>query len=218
MPRAVAGYTEPVSQSLQRQEAAPLERTGQRLYELGEWPSQALDRLQHEVGLPVLTEARARQSVPRGAFMVLSEDSFAIYKPWASMRELGREGTLSGDITLGPAVEGRVVASGSGSRVKLRIRRYAVPPSHRTRFGMAAGVFAAFVVLPLILGGLQPVALGLSLLSLFGGGAALLHRRSEREQDVRELLAHVERVLGPVEVGRLDDAPHRRIGPVAPGE
>lgn len=175
-----------------------------------------LELVRRGLGLPVLTEAQAKEkTTPTGPFAVVSGSSFAVYKPWASMRELGRQGALSGDITLGPAVEGQVVREGAGSRVELRIRRYAPPPSQRLRFTLATAVFTAFVVLPLVLGGAHPVALGLSGLSLLGGVAAMLHRRREREQDVRELLATVERVLGPAEVGAADEGPHRRVASAA---
>lgn len=171
-----------------------------------------LSLIRRSVGLPVLSEAQSREATPRGSFVVLTDDSFTIYKPWASMRELGREGALSADITLGPAVVGRVVSEGAGCRVDVHMRPYPPPPSQRTRFAIAVAVFAAFVLAPLVLGGTHPVALGIASISLLGGVAAPLHRRSDRAQDLRELLATVERVLGPAELGALDDAPHRQIG------
>ncbi len=161
-------------------------------------------------GLPVVGPDEAKTRRFRGPFIVIASDEFTLYKPWRSTRDLGPDAALGGDISAGPAVRGHIVQTARGSRLELSVRRFAPTPAQRSRFALAVAAWATFVVAPLAIAGLHPVAVCFSALSLVGGLAGLLlSDRKRRAAEVRDLLGRVEGVFAPLELSEHDPAPHR---------
>lgn len=184
--------------------------TGSRRYELATSPGAVVEMLR-EAGCRVLTPKQAARARGPKPFAVATGEGFVLYKPWRSGHDGPNEAMFSGDFTVGPAVEGRVVATPRGARLELRARNFAATPDQRTRAFMGVLSWLAFAVAPFAIGGLHPAALALSAFIFVGGIAStLIHDRKRRAQDLRELLAIVEGCYGPLELPEADPAPHRR--------
>ncbi|MCA9657973.1 MAG: hypothetical protein KC486_06485 [Myxococcales bacterium] len=206
-----------MTESLERRDpaAATLARS-QRSYALAKAPREALELLRRPSNPPVLTGAqakRAKQATGSDPFFVVDGDGFTLYKPWRALVTAG-EALASRDLRIGPAVTGRLTPTARGSRLDVHVRRYAVTPAQRLEFVVACLGIAVFVVAPVAVAGAHPIALGISLLTLFGVVASvLLYNRRQRAADIRELLAIVERTFGPLELPAAGDAPRRRAHP-----
>lgn len=181
-----------------------------RTYELPHSPSQALELLRDVAALPVVGADEATTRRFRRPFVVMAPDGFTLYQPWRSTRDLGLDAALGGDMSAGPAVRGRLVPTVRGSRLELSVRRLAPTPAQRSRFAAAVAAWVLFVVAPVAIAGLHPVALCFSAVSLLGGLAGLLvSDRERRATEVRDLLGKVESVFAPLELAAHDPVPHR---------
>lgn len=198
---------------MDRRDSASLVRVEARAYELAKTPEQALDCLRRDPSAPVLSLDRARRVKTRAPFIVLNEAGFTVYKPWPTLVSSG-EGVASRDLSVGPAVVGRLAPTARGSRLVIDVERYALLPSQRSDFTLACLALAALVIAPVALTGAHPVALAFAAAGLFGALASVfLYRRRERDEDIRELLALVERSFGPLELASAGESPGRRDQP-----
>ena len=183
-----------------------------RTYVLPHAPSEALALLRGAGGPRVLHEAEV--SCARGieAFIVLRERGFTIYQPWRPATP-NHSSALSGDVAVGPAVSGELVETPRGCQLELHVHPYAPTPAQLPTVMVAVVDWAVFVLAPIILAGLHPVAFALSAVSFFGGiFSVLAYDRRRRERDIRDLLAVVERTYGPHELSALSGLPHRELG------
>jgi hypothetical protein len=171
-------------------------------------PNHAITRLRETIRVPVFEAAEARAYRGTAPFAVVEGDVFRVYAPWVNVRTAGLD---AGDLSIGPAVEGRVVAAERGARVELRVIPYAPSPSQRVR---VQGVGLGLVTLALAIVALapaHPVAWALAGLILGSVAVSLVVReRRRRATDIRELLSIVEGVYGPLELPAGDESPHRR--------
>jgi hypothetical protein len=198
---------------MEPRESSSLVRVEQRRYDLAQTPEELLELLRRDPKLRVLSPEQAKRANKPAPFVILGEAGFTVYKPWPSLVTSG-EGVASRDLSLGPAVVGRLVPTARGSRLELTVERYAVLPSQRSELALAGLGLAALVIAPVVLTGAHPVALALSAAGLFGALASVfLHRRRERDEDIRELLALVERSFGPLELASAGESPGRRDQP-----
>ncbi len=204
-----------VTASLERPDTKSLVQHGQRSYELAKTPQEALDLLRTPSNPPILSPEQAIPVTGSEPFVALSDMGFTIYKPWR-FRGTSPEGVRGEDIAVGPAVAGRLVATPRGSRLDVRVVKYAPTPGQRFSLGLFTSILATLLIFILVVAGAHPVALGL--VALMGGGSVgsvLFYRHRRRSQDIGDLLAIVERTFGPRELPSGDDAPHRRDeGPV----
>lgn len=202
-----------MTKSLARTGARALAPRRGRSYELAETPESALARLRGPTSPPVLSLEEAKRAADREPFIVLRERAFTLYKPWRA-RLQSAEAMLTRDVRVGPAVTGRLVATARGARLDVDVRRFAVTPAQRRELAVAALGLAVFIVAPIALAGANPIALGLAAAMLLGVlGSVLLYGRAQRERDIRELLAIVERTFGPLELPAGDGSPRRRDHP-----
>lgn len=187
-----------------------LARVGERSYELAKTPEAALELLRDGSGPRVLSWSQARKASGTEPLIVLDEGGFTIYKPWRSPRDATPDAALGGDFAMGTAVVGRLVPTPRGSHLELSVKRYAPTPVRRVTVRVTVTSWAFFVIAPVLLAGPHPIALALSAFMLIGGVASVtLRERRRRSQDVRDLLAIVERIYGPHELSSAED-PHRR--------
>ena len=179
-----------------------------RSIELALGPKQAMDRLRETIRVPVFDLNQARAYRGTSPFAMVEGDGFTIYAPWLTVRTAGLD---AGDLAIGPAVTGKVVASDRGSRVEVRVVPYAPSPSQRARVhGVGLGLVGLAIAI-VALAPAHPIAWILAGLILGSVGVSLLFReRRRRQNDIRELLALVEGVYGPLELPAGDDSPHRR--------
>lgn len=86
--------------------------------------------------------------------------------------------------------------------------------SSRVKLGaIALGSFAVLVAM-IAAAGAHPVLLGLAGMSLLGVlGSVLFYQHRQRSQDIRDLLAIVERTFAPLELPPGEDAPYREYDP-----
>lgn len=201
--------------SLERQDKKSLAQYGPRSYELATTPQEALDLLPAPSNPPILSPEQAMQATGGEPFAVLSDMGFSIYKPWR-FRGTSPEGVRGEDIAVGPAVVGRLVATPRGSRLDVRVVKYAPTPGQRFNLGLFTLSLATLIIFILVVADAHPVALALA--ALMGGGSVgsvLFYQHRRRSQDIGDLLAIVERTFGPRELPSGDDAPHRRNeGPI----
>jgi hypothetical protein len=192
-----------------RSAGSSLAQTGRWSYALAKTPAAALELLQAPSNPPVVSIAEAERRHRREPFIVLEHDGFTIYKPWPE-RLVSVEGVVATEhFAIGPAVTGRLVATPRGSRLDVEVKRYAPVPSQRfslvaTTVGLVAGAVAMIVATaahPIILTLVAICALGLL-------SSVLFFRHQQRSQDIRELLAVVERTFGPLELPT-EGSPHR---------
>lgn len=206
-----------MTKSLERRDpVAGAIAVSQRSYALAKAPGEALEALGRPSNPPVLTDAQAKRAkVAQGSdpFFVVGDAGFTLYKPWRGLISSG-EGLASHDLRVGLAVTGRLTPTARGSRLDVDIRRYAVAPAQRLEFVLAGLGLSLFVVAPVAIAGAHPIALGISLMTLFGILASVLfYGHRQRSADIRELLAIVERTFGPLELPAAGDAPRRRAHP-----
>ena len=179
-----------------------------RTFALARSADEALGLLAALESPPILDAAAARRAVGRDPFIVTNDEGFTIYKPWRDkpLREAPQE------VAVGPAVSGRLVPTAYGCRLEVRVRKYVPAPSQRTSLVRQALVSAALFAMFLFVAGPHPVLLGIAAMVALGTTIGILtYRRESRAQDIRELLAIVERTFGPHELAARDDAPHRRV-------
>lgn len=115
---------------------------------------------------------------------------------------------------VGPAVTGRLASTPRGSRLDVRVRRYAPAPAQRSKLGAVALGTVAVLVAMMAAVGIHPVLLGLAGVTILGVLTSVIfygHRR--RSQDIRDLMAIVERTFGPLELPSAEDAPYRQYDP-----
>jgi hypothetical protein len=200
-----------VSQSLDRPDNRPLVARGKRSYELASTKEAALDLLRAPSSPPILSLAEARRApVGTKPFIVLSAAGFTIYKPWRFKIQTV-EGATGEDLAVGPAITGRLVPTPRGTRVDVRVTKYAPAPAQRRKLGAIAVASTALLIAMVTAVGAHPVLLSLWAVMIVGVmGSILFYRHRRRSQDIRDLLAIVERTFGPLELPSGDDAPHRR--------
>ncbi|PRP91137.1 hypothetical protein ENSA5_57970 [Enhygromyxa salina] len=190
-------------------ESTAIARVGERSYELAKTPEAALELLREGAGLRVLSRSQARKAGGTEPLIVVGDRNFTIYKPWRSPRDATPDAALGGDFAVGVAAVGRLVPTPRGSRLELRVKPYAPAPARRVTVGVTVASWVLFVLAPVVLAGPHPVALALSAFMLIGGVASVtLRGRRRRAQEVRDLLAIVEGIYGPLELSRGED-PHR---------
>ena len=189
---------------------AALERT-ERRYRLPGSAAAALQRLGEAVGVVFGSRAEARQRRSTKPFVVIEGDRFELYQPWESAL-ITPEGAIVEDLTIGPAVVGRVVADEGADTCVLEIqpRRYAPTPRQAARLTLATSTAGAALLAMVLAAGPQPLLFALAGLVTLGTAVGLLaYRRAERRRDLHELLALVERTFGPLELPPTDPSPHR---------
>ena len=189
----------------------------QRTYALAQSTTDALAILRSRSDVPVLAEDEARRSRPGEPFFVIRGDTFTLYQPW-SRRVVTPEGAPGDSLELGPAVVGRLVADGPGSRLEVYVRPYAPTPAQSRPFLLTVSGYLLLVATIVVAAGFHPLSLAImGGMTAASAGSILFYRHRQRARDIRNLLAIVERVFGPEERAALDEAPHRREDP-GPGE
>ena len=202
---------EPESQELALAGASELVEP-KRTYVLPHQPAEALELLRSGGGPRVLQEVEVSSARGIEPFIVLRPGGFTIYKPWRPAIP-NHSSALSGDVAVGPAVSGELLETPRGCQLELSVRPYAPTPAQLPTVMVAVVAWAVFVLAPIILAGLNPVAFALSAVSFFGGiFSVLAYDRRRRERDIRDLLAVVERTYGPHELSALSGLPHRELG------
>jgi hypothetical protein len=179
-------------------------------YALAKTPAAALELLQAPSNPPVVPIDEVERSNRREPFIVLEHDGFTIYKPWPERRATPEGVVTAGDLAIGPAVTGRVVATPRGSRLDVEVRRYAPAPSQRFRLiATAVGMFAGALAM-IIATAAHPIILALVVICALGLATSILFfRHQQRSQDIRDLLAVVERTFGPLALPDTEGSPHR---------
>lgn len=202
-----------VTHGLDHPDTKSLATSGRRSYELAKTPDAALNLLDTPSNPPVLSRAEAKRSRGSEPFIILSDAGFTIYKPWRFLIT-SADGVASRDITVGPAITGRLVPTARGSRLDVGVKKFAVAPSQRSELVLAAVGLSAFVIAPIAIAGAHPVALALAAVSLLGVvGSVLFYRRRQRSEDIRGLLSIVGRTFGPLELSSAGESPRRRDEP-----
>jgi hypothetical protein len=156
--------------------------------------AEALERFRREVDLPILDEAQAKLPPSGVAYAELRPDGFVLRWP---VRLRNRTG-------VGPRVVGTLVPTDTGCELALRLERFAPTPSQRTLIG-GLGVVIGVGLLGLLVAG----SYGLAAFALLVIAARLgfdLRRRRRAELD---LLAHAQRVFGPIALPDRDRDPFR---------
>ncbi len=187
-----------------------------RSYELDRSPEEAIEPLRRRSKPPILNEEQAAKRRSLSPFIMLNEAGFTLFKPWGPRVTVG-EALFPTDITVGPALVGRMRRTARGARLEISVKRFAITPAQRFEVARAVVGLGAFILAPIVFAGLNPVALAFAAFMLFGVlGSVLLYRRRQREDDIRELLAIVEGAYGPLELPAASDSPRRRDHPLDP--
>ena len=157
--------------------------------------AEALERFRREIDLPLLDEAQAKLPPSGVAYAELRPDAFVLRWP------LHRRSRIS----VGPCVVGTLVPNGTGSELALRLERFAPTPSQRALlFGV--GVPIAFGLLGMIVAG----SYGLAAVALLVVAVYFASEARRRQRAELDLLAHAERVFGPIALPDGDRDPFRR--------
>lgn len=198
-----------MARSSDRLDRTALVPVARRSYALAKTPEAALELLRAPSNPPVLARDEAKQFKGREPFIVLDPDGFTIHKPWAG-RLITPEGVSTDELAIGPAVRGRLVPTPRGSRLDIRVERYAPTPAERLKMTATLAGFAAVCVAMIIGAAGHPIILGLVGVSALGVlSSVLFFRHQQRSQDIKDLLAIVERTFGPLELPETEGSPHR---------
>lgn len=174
-----------------------------RSFELDVGVEEAIQRLRDDGGIPIAGERMAERPPTGRMFMEIEGDRFVIRAPFSAgdTRSLGSE--------VGPALEGRLVSTDYGARLDIELRRLSPTRSQSaklwalvvvTGMGVASLLAAGAIGDALLIGGLV-----LALLAVpFVAGHLQSRRRS------LELLAVVQRALGPVGRVKIDELYRKR--------
>jgi hypothetical protein len=208
-PSAPQGTVQPGSTAKPR-ELAPTSRR----YRLAEPPAAALARLAEASGVEVVSPTDARSRRSSNPFVVIGEAGFVLYQPWQA-RLVTPEGALIEDLRVGPAVVGRVEADPDGNPggclVSVRVRPYAPTPRQWLRMAVSLTGTGLLFAAMLLAAGPHPLLLLVAVAITVASGIGLRnYQRDQRRQDIRELLAVVERTFAPRELPAGDRGPHRR--------
>ncbi len=187
-----------------------------RCYELDKSPDDALDPLRRPSSPPIVTEEQAKRRRSRKPFIMLHDQGFTLFKPWGPRVTVG-EAVIPSDINVGPALIGNIRRTARGARLEISVKRFAVTPAQRFEVARAVVGLTAFIIAPLLIAGLNPIAIGFAAFMLFGVlSSVLLYRRRQRADDIRALFAIVEGAFGPLELPAASDSPRRRDHPPDP--
>ena len=151
------------------------------------------------------------RSVGSNLLTVRDGDEFTIYRPWTSLMD-GVESRVLMGVTPGVAVRGLISETERGAKVEVWADRYAVDPEQRRAFRMHVVAAVALGFALTAIGGLE-TWLGFVYIFIYANViiGTLTYRSDDRERELRDLMAAVERRLGPLELAALDEGPHRAL-------
>lgn len=190
-----------------------------RSYRLRESRREVLQALRAG-GVPILERAESGCSRLRSVHARQDVDgSVVLHAPWQASDGRARPGDHLGGMgndtfEIGPGLRLRTRGEGTATRLDVEVLEYAPSGGQRRNLGLwlgGAGVLiaAGFVVS----GGSLGVAAGI--VAVVGGSgmapfvALVATQRRKRQQEIKDLLALVERIYAPLELPAVDGSPER---------